>query len=392
MGRSFAAWITLAATLAIVSDATAAKPAAGTELTVSLAVAQETIAQPFPARIMLRFHNASTQPLWLYRHVRDPMDRARTAETGENTPGATNGGSRLVVHLERTQAPEWSEPPHGTVMASVDMPHPHMISLAPGADDTEGAVMALAPGYVTNGGNPEPVWGRYRLSVSYQCSYSNGDALSRDLGIDIWQGEALSNTVDIDLEPAPPSASGTVAGKVTDRNGHPLADALISLSDHESHVLSQFITDVDGEFSFGHLPPGTYWATARRLAATYETAAFEHTDLGTGATANVHLVMLEPDLYQGKQFWHKPVLVRVTSSAGDPLEGVAIEALKTSGDVAETVKGETDANGTVVLELIPGRIYVTLKRRKCQQADNRLDVAEGDGIDGAILQMDCKAK
>ena len=350
------------------------------------------IAQPFPMRVMLRFHNAASHPLWLYRHVRDPMDRARTAETNQNTPGATNGGSRLVVHLERAPAPEWSEPPRGAVLASVDLPHPHMVALAAGADATEGAVIALEPGYVTNGGNKQPAWGKYELSVSYQASYSNGDALSRDLGIDIWQGEAPSNAVEIDLEPAPVAASGTVAGKVTNRDGHPLTYTLVSLSDHESHVLSQFITDIDGAFSFPHLPAGTYWVTARRVAATYETAAFEHTDVGTGATANVHLVILEPELYQGKQFWHKPVLLRVTNSAGNPIEGVGIEALKTNGEVAETVKGETDATGTGALDLLPGTNYVTLKRRKCPAADSRVDVSEGDGIDGQILQMDCKEK
>jgi len=390
MGRSFTAGIALAATFALVSGARAAKPAAAPELTVSLAVEHEAIAQPFPMRVMLRFHNAASHPLWLYRHVRDPMDRARTAETNQNTPGATNGGSRLVVHLERTQAPEWSQPPRGAVLASVDMPRPHMVALAAGAETTEGAVIALEPGSVASGGKAQPVWGKYELSVSYQASYSNGSALSRDLGLDIWQGEALSNTVEVDLEPAPPSSSGTVEGKVTNRDGQPLTYVLVSLSDHESHVLSQIITDIDGAFSFPHLPAGTYWITARRVAATYETAAFEHTDVGTGATANVHLVILEPELYQGKQFWHKPVLLRVTNNAGDPIEGVGIEALKTNGEVAETVKGETDRTGTAALDLLPGTNYVTLKRRKCPTADSRVEISEGDGIDGQILQMDCK--
>lgn len=390
MARSFPAWIALAV-LGAAAGARGQKPAPAPEVTVSLAVQQPDIAQPFPARVVLRFHNTSAKPLWLYRHVRDPMDRARTAETGQNTPGASNGGSRLIVHLERAQAPEWSEPPRGIVMASVDMPHPHMVSLASGADLTEGAVIALEPGLVARqGGAAEPVWGRYELSVSYQASYSNGDALSRDLGIDIWQGEARSNTVDVDLEPAPASALGTVTGKVTNREGQSLVNMLVSLSDHESHVIGQMVTDVDGAFTFPHLPTGTYWVTARRVDATSETAVFEHTDVGTGATSDVHLVMLEPELYQAKQFWHKPVLFRVTDNAGQALEGVEIDALKTSGDVAETVKGETDATGAATLDLIPGRSYVTLKHRKCQTTDNRVDVGEGDGIDAAILQMDCK--
>ena len=377
------------AALAVLPEA--GRPATASGLTVVLAVPQPAVTQPFPARVTLRLHNAGAKPLWLYRHVRDPLDRARTAESGETPgPAATNGGSRLVVHLDREQAPKWSEPPRGAVLASVDMPHPHLVSLAPGADTTEGVVIALAPGLVTRADHPEPVWGHYRLSVSYQASYSNGDALSRDLGVDIWQGEAASNAVDVDLEPAPASASGGVGGKITNHDGRPLNGVLVSLSDHESHVLSQMITDVDGAFSFSHLPPGMYWVTARRIAATYETAVFEHASVQAGASAAVHLVILEPELYEGKQFWHKPVLLRVTNNAGEALEGVEIDALKTSGDVAETVKGETDANGAVSLDLIPGRSYLTLKRRRCQETSNRLDVAEGDGIDGETFQMDCK--
>jgi hypothetical protein len=81
--------------------------------------------------------------------------------------------------------------------------------------------------------------------------------------------------------------------------------------------------------------------------------------------------------------------LKVTSGAGQPLEGVAVEALWSSGTVAETVKGETLADGTASLEVIPGRNYVTLKRRGCQNEERRLDVAAGDGIDGLSLQFDC---
>jgi hypothetical protein len=390
MGRSLPAWIALGAVLAASPGVSGDKAPGAPGLTVSLAVEQQTIVQPFPARVMLRFHNTGAKPLWLYRHVRDPMDRARSAESGEGGPSSTNGGSRLVVHLERAQAPEWSEPPRGTAMASVGMPHPNLAAVDPGSETTEGAVVALDPGFVSHDGRAEPVWGRYQFSVSYQASYSNGDALARDLGVDIWQGEAVSNTIDVDLEPAPASASGSLSVQVTDREGHPQAGVLVSLSDHQSHVLNQVIVGPEGEVSFERLPPGTYWITARRLDATSETAIYEHVDLGTGASSRVHLVMLEPELYQGKQFWHKPVLLRVTNNAGEALDGVEIDVLKTNGDVEETVRGETDSNGTATLDLIPGRSYVTLKHRKCQKTENRLDVAEGDGIDGEALEMDCK--
>jgi Carboxypeptidase regulatory-like domain len=375
-------------------------------LTVTLTLEHNTIAQPFPARITLHFHNAGHDTLWLYRHVRDPEDLALAqrrmaqlnATSGPASGNASAGGSSLIVHLEATASPgspaqSLSEPPSGKVMASIGMPHPHLVKLAPGGDVTEGAVIALNPGLASRGGSDLPLWGHYHFSVVYKASYSNGDALSRDLGVDIWQGEAASNTVDVDLEPAPAFASGSISGRAMNANGQVLPSMQVSLSDGQSHVIAQMITGVDGNFAFDHLPFGTYWATVRPLAGTDETAAYDHAELRADAPkATVNLVPLETEAYEPKQLWHKPVLLKVTSSAGAPLADVAVEALYSSGTIADTVKGETDSDGAVALDLIPGRNYVTLKQRKCAKQDVRVDVAEGDGIDGSILQYDCNAR
>jgi hypothetical protein len=394
-----------------------AAPAEASSLSVSLSVEQPRIIEPLPARVTLHLHNASASPLWLYRHVRDPHEleeaRYRAAEAAQRPEGSTSGGSSLVIHFEPAEAgaeksatPPGSEQtsgrnderssgdaelPRNRVLSSVGMSHPRLARLAPGADATEGAVIELQPAVVARGDREEPVWGRYRLSVTYNATYSNGAALSRNLAVDVWQGEANSNTVEIDLEPAPLAAAGSVAGRISRKDGQALPDMLVSLSDHEDHLVGQETTDEQGKYSFDHLPWGIYWVTARQPGSAYETATYEHVDLEAGdPVATLNLVMLQPEVYEPKQMLHKPVLLKVTSGTGQPLEAVAIEALWSSGSVAETLKAETAEDGTATLELIPGRTYVTLKRRGCRNnEDRRVDVGAGDGIDGMSLQFDC---
>jgi hypothetical protein len=379
--------------------------AATPALAVTLAVEHPAILEPFPARITLQLHNTTPGAVWLFRHVRDPQDiaegQSRLVAAREQAKKWTTGGSSLVVHLVpvaaasgrgTTQAavPAWAQPPHGRVLASVGMPHPRLVRLGPGGTETEGAVIELDPGLVASQGHDEPVWGRYRLSVSYNASYSNGDALSRDLGVAIWADEAISNEVEVDLEPSPASAAGSVSGRIANEDGRSLGGILVSLSDGADHIVAQMTTDDDGAYSFRGLPWGLYWVTARRLRALVETAIFDHVNLSAEApSGTINLVVLEPEIYEPKQKLHKPVLLRVTNSQGQALAGVALDALWSSGDVADNVKGETTDDGTAALDLIPGRNYVTLKRRKCKNQESRVDVADGDGIDGLSLQFDC---
>ena len=369
-------------------------------LSVVLAVDHPAIVQPFPSRIRLSLRNTSSGTIWLYRHVRDQQELAeaqsRLASAGEQAKNWTTGGSSLVVHLvsvatpASTESPRWAQPPHGRVLKSVGLSHPRLVRLDPGATESEGAVIELDPGLVTRQGHDEPVWGRYRFSVGYSASYSNGAALSRDLGVNIWEGEITSNEVEVDLEPATASAGGSISGRMTNGNGESLGGILVSLSDGADHLVAQSTTDDDGAYSFRRLPLGLYWVTGRRLSASVATAIFDHFNLSAEAPAGtINLVMLDPEIYQAKEKLHKPFLLRVTDNRGQALAGVALDALWSSGDIAENVKAETAADGSVALDLIPGRNYVTLKRRKCKSQDSRVDVAEGDGIDGLSLQMDC---
>ena len=91
-----------------------------------------------------------------------------------------------------------------------------------------------------------------------------------------------------------------------------------------------------------------------------------------------------------KQVLHKPVLLRVVNAAGLPRGGVTLESTWSSGTVLDNVKGETSVDGTVTLNLIPGRNYLTLRQRGCPKQEQRLDVRPGSGIDDFRLTLECR--
>jgi hypothetical protein len=151
------------------------------------------------------------------------------------------------------------------------------------------------------------------------------------------------------------------------------------------------LTDPQGRFAFARLPLGIYWTTARRESSPVDTAVFQHVELTAAEpAASVQLVLLPPEIYEPKQMLHKPVLFRITDSAGAPSSGTALEVTWSSGTVLDNVKGETSGDGTVILDLIPGRNFVTLKRRGCKKEEQRADVAGGEGIDGFKFALECK--
>jgi hypothetical protein len=60
--------------------------------------------------------------------------------------------------------------------------------------------------------------------------------------------------------------------------------------------------------------------------------------------------------------------------------------------VFDDVKAATGEDGMAVMELIPGRNFVTLKRRGCRDQQERADVAPGKGVDGFKLEFECEKK
>jgi hypothetical protein len=157
--------------------------------------------------------------------------------------------------------------------------------------------------------------------------------------------------------------------------------------------VDQTASDPEGRYAFSNLPPGLYWVTARRNGATRDTAVFRHVRLTPSElSANQELVMVPQETYDPRKMVHKPVLFRVIDNAGRPLDRVGLEATWANGSMVENIKGETGSDGTVALELIPGRSFVTLKHHKCPNQEERADVAAGWGIDGFGYTLECGKK
>ena len=303
----------------------------------------------------------------------------------------------MEVQLQREvppQSPQQDKPAteaHGDLLESARLPHPKLVKLAPGGDYEEKAVLRLSPAVLSVGNNDELSWGHYRLSLLYAAKYSNAQDINRILGVTIWQGEVRSNTIDLQLAAPPASFQASASGSVIGTEGHAIPGVLVTLSDEQGRSVDQGLSDEQGKFSFPHLPFGLYWITARRPNSSVDTAVFRHVELtATQKAASVDLVLLPPEVYEAKQMLHKPVLFRITNNSGDPAPNVSLEVTWSSGTVLDNVRGETAEDGTVTLELIPGRNFVGLKRKGCPKQEQRADVAEGDGIDGFKFTLECK--
>jgi hypothetical protein len=355
---------------------------AGTEadaLKLLISAEQTTITAPYPARLTLHLHNSGQAPVCLYRRAR----------------GETREGSSLEARLEPirpTGSPEVSAPAPGRVLESVGLPRPKLVRLAPSDDYTEKTTLKIAPARTGKNGEGSPLWGRYRLAVSYRATYPNAPEITRVLGVELWQGEVTSNSIELKLQP--PLAEGSLAGSVRSAEGPGVSGALVSLVDQEDRLVDQLLTDFEGRFSFIHLPLGVdYWVTVRRPEFSEDTTVFRHLSLTPAVPAGtIEFVLLPKEIYQPQYLLHKPVLFRVTDPAGRPLGKVSLEVIWSSGTVLDNVKGETLEDGTVALELIPGRNFATLRRRGCPKQDQRVDVTPGGGIDGFKLILECAKK
>ncbi|HEV2350274.1 MAG TPA: carboxypeptidase-like regulatory domain-containing protein [Terriglobia bacterium] len=358
---------------------------------------QQVLAAPFPARVTLHLHNSGDKTLWLYRPVTafrpgtgEKESEAQPGVSGRASPSIE--GSTLAVRLEGADNGATASG-QGEILDTVGMPHPVLLRLAPGDDDEEKTEIRLLPAQTGTMQAPHPLWGKYKFTVTYAAKYSNGDDLDRILGVALWQGEVESNTVVLDVRPPPVTSAGTITGTVTNPDNVPLDGILASLSDREEHLMNQTITDVQGKFSFSQLPPGLYWVTVRRRDATEDTAIFRHVVLTPAEPAGtVDFLLTPPETFEPKQLLHKPVLIEVVDGSGAPLANVGLEITWSNGTILDSVKGSTASDGMVPLELIPGANYATLKRRGCPKDDERINVAEGPGIDGFKMELDCSKK
>jgi len=366
--------------------------ASDTSLKLLISVEQQNIAAPFPARVTLHIHNAGNENVWLYRHARGKLPTPRRLLEEDTGPQLTTGGSMLTVKLEPVGAEQAaiSNPAQGAVFESVGFPKPSLVRLPPGEDYEERATIRLTPALSEV---QKPIWGTYRLSITYKAQYSNAEEIQRSLKVTVWQGEVSSNTIEVQLQPPSPESRGQVSGTVNTPDSVLIRDAIVSLTDHAERLMDQTASDPEGRYSFSSLPPGLYWITARRDGAAEDTVVFRHVQLTPSeASATQEMVMIPPEIYQAQKMLHKPVLFHITDSAGRPLDRVGVEATWSNGTVLENVKGETGSDGAVALELIPGRSFVTLKRRGCPKQEERADVAASEGIDGFEFTLECAKK
>lgn len=361
------------------------------DLKLLISVEQPAITAPFPARLKLHLHNSGQEPVWLYRRAMPWRPAA----------GKSGDGSMLEVRLasagdretQPTQPGASATSAQGRILESVGLPRPKLVLLPPGEDYEERAVIGLSPAIVAAASQKEPLWGPHRLSVIYRAQYSNAKEIERIVGVRLWQGEVTSNTVELSLHPSDAAAQGSVAGKVIGREGRPLFQGLVSLSDAQERLLDQVLTDFEGRFSFTRLPLGLYWVTVRLPNFTEDTAVFRHFQLSPAAPAGaIEFVLLPREIHFSKEILHKPVLFRVTDGAGRPLDRVELEITWSSGTVLENVKSRVPGDAALALELIPGRQFVTVKSRGCPKEEHRVDVAPGGGIDGFRLMLECAKK
>jgi Carboxypeptidase regulatory-like domain len=382
--------------LLLVGTVSAFAAPAANDLKVLISFDQPAVTAPFPARITLHLHNAGQAPLWIYAPVRDislvsgAVNPFTTEDLGE---GSTTGGSSLEIHLVPADGSTPEEPAAGRVMETAGFPHPKLVAIAPGDDYEEKAFLQLSPASAVHGDARQPLWGAYRLSVTYRARYSNGPNLNAILETHIWEGEAESNRVELELRPPAEDAHATVGGSVVNAGGQPLFGIVVTLSDQQEQPVSQSMSDQDGKFNFAHLPFGFYWVTARRRVSPEDATVLRHvTPTPGGPEEEVQLVQLQPEVHHPSQLLHKPVLFRVFDSQDKPAGGVALDDTWSTGTVSDQVKGQTNEDGSAALELIPGRNFVTLARKGCAKQDERVDVAPGVGIDGFKLAFDCNKR
>ena len=363
----------LALAMVVVWGEARAAPDADT-LKLLISVEQQTLVVPYPIRATLHLHNSGPAAIWLYRPLREPTDN----------------GSALEARLDPADEAAAATPGRGIVFERAGFPRPGLVRVGRGEDYEEKTTLRIVPARAETNGEGEPVWGRYRLTAVYSARYPNAATLERILGVDLWEGEVRSNTVEVEVRPS--AGKGRITGRVTTKESQRIIGAVVTLSDEQERLVDQTRTDLEGHYAFEELPWGVYWVVVRRRDYPEDTVQFRHIEVTPEEPeGTMDFLILPREIYEARELLHKPVLFRVVDRDERPLDNVRLEIVWSIGRVLETVKEEVADDGTAALQLLPGRNYVTLKRRGCRKEDQRIDVAEGDGIDGIILHYDCAA-
>jgi hypothetical protein len=344
-------------------------------LKLLISVEQQTVTAPYPIGATLHLHNSGQRAIWIYRPVREP----------------TGNGSALEVRLAPAGEAATPTPGRGIVFERSGFPNPRLVRIDPGEDYEEKTTLKIVPARAGTNSEGEPVWGRYRLTATYSAQYPNAGTLERILGLDLWEGEVTSNAIEIEVQP--PAGKGRISGRVVTKESQPIIGGVVTLTDEQERLVDQTRTDLDGRYAFAQLPWGVYWVVVRRKDYPENTVQFRHIEVTPEEPqGTMDFLILPREIYEARDLLHKPVLFRIVDREEHRLDNVRLETVWSNGRVLETVKEDVANDGTVALQLLPGRHYVTLQRRGCRKQDQRVDVAEGDGIDGFLLNYDCAAE
>ncbi|MEI2325688.1 carboxypeptidase regulatory-like domain-containing protein [Priestia megaterium] len=151
-------------------------------------------------------------------------------------------------------------------------------------------------------------------------------------------------TANISLQPNPVSVSGTI----TDQNGNPLSNATIRVLDENETVLGTGVSGLDGAYTVGGLPPGTYGIIATKTGFSTITSG---------------LTLVPGEIQTGVNFIlvaNSGTLTGVVtdSSTGTPLPGVTITIRNILGLVVATAFTNVDGRYTIQ-NLAPGEYNVS---------------------------------
>src|SRR5690348_2929072 len=148
-------------TLFLISALTVGRPSSegdSQNLKLLVSIEQQTITEPYPARVTLHLHNAGQEAIWLYRRARGPRPAAHYL-TEVNRPPETTGGSVLEAKLQPVTSAgprEAAVAASATVFENVGLPRPKLERIAPGDDYEEKTLLRLAPAL---GESQKAIWG-----------------------------------------------------------------------------------------------------------------------------------------------------------------------------------------------------------------------------------------
>ncbi|WP_342045359.1 carboxypeptidase regulatory-like domain-containing protein, partial [Bacillus sp. OTU530] len=151
-----------------------------------------------------------------------------------------------------------------------------------------------------------------------------------------------TTSVSITLQPNP----ATISGQITSSTGQPVKDAIIKILDANETVIGIGSTDINGNYSIGNIPPGTFSVVV--TAPNFSTVTSGIT-LTPGETVSGVNIQLQPD--------PGSIAGQVIDQNENPINGVTIIVRKGDGSFVTSVL--TSPFGNYVVDgLAPGSYTV----------------------------------